>query len=338
MRTHLIIFILSALVAGMPLVLHAQGTKAQPTTEAPAAATPATDETPKPAADPAAPPATDETPATGAAATGDDYKFVPLTNLPGIEDASKPDTLPDFLNYLYRLCIGIAAGIAVLQIMRAGAYFMFHKGSVGHNEQAKHLISSSLLGLLLVLSPAIVFGIINPDILKLKLDLSSLSRTLTDIPQTPEQKRGQDAITSLGSGSVTGTTLKKGVFPTKAGLDTFLTQCTAKVMVNEGIATSKGCTTTCTTKGKGDCDADGCSAYTAYCGLTASVALEKTGNTGTYGPRESDKERYLAFQKSCTADGGTWKVRAAANPSLCPGDAVGVALPRCYAGTMRCEP
>jgi len=105
---------------------------------------------------------------------GQGYQFVPLTNLPGIDQVSQADTFPNFFNILYRLCIGAAAVVAILQIMRAGMYFMFNKGSVAHNEQAKHLISSSVLGLVLVLSPAIIFGIINPDILKLKLDVSGI--------------------------------------------------------------------------------------------------------------------------------------------------------------------
>jgi hypothetical protein len=100
--------------------------------------------------------------------------FTPLTNLPGIESVADQSSLPDFFNSLYRMCIGAAVVIAILQIMRAGAYFMFNKESVAHNEKGKTLISSSVLGLLLVLSPAIVFTIINPDILDLKLDVSGL--------------------------------------------------------------------------------------------------------------------------------------------------------------------
>jgi hypothetical protein len=107
-------------------------------------------------------------------AEGQGYDFIPLTNLPGINEAAESSTLPAFLNSLYKLCIGAAAVIAIIQIMRAGMYFMFNKGSVAHNEQAKSLISNSIFGLLLVLSPAIIFGIINPDILSLRLDVRSL--------------------------------------------------------------------------------------------------------------------------------------------------------------------
>jgi hypothetical protein len=109
--------------------------------------------------------------------------FVPLTNIPGITEASDTGTFPTFFNTLYRLAIGAAVVIAILQIMRAGAYFMFNKGSVAHNEKAKGLIASSVLGLLLVLSPVIVFSIINPEILELELDVSKLQRENVTVNQ-----------------------------------------------------------------------------------------------------------------------------------------------------------
>jgi hypothetical protein len=111
------------------------------------------------------------------AATGNptgNYTFVPLTNLPGLPTVANSASLPSFLNNLYKICIGLAAVLAVLQIMRAGFMFMTNKGSVSGNEAAKSLITQSILGLVLVLSPVIVFGIIDPSILKLNLDASSL--------------------------------------------------------------------------------------------------------------------------------------------------------------------
>lgn len=102
--------------------------------------------------------------------------FIPLTNLPGLTRTINSDSLPTLFNTIYKLCIGAAAVIAILQIMRAGTKFFFNKGSVAQNEEGKRLIQNSILGLLLVLSPAIVFGIINRDILNLNLDVSSLQR------------------------------------------------------------------------------------------------------------------------------------------------------------------
>ncbi len=51
-------------------------------------------------------------------------QFVPLTNIPGLTDLTTAPDLPKFLNTLYKLCIGVGAAIAVLQIMRAGIMYM----------------------------------------------------------------------------------------------------------------------------------------------------------------------------------------------------------------------
>lgn len=150
-------------------------------------------------------------------------EFTPLTNLPGIEGIADQETLPEFLNNLYRLCIGAAAVIAVLQIMRAGAYFMFNKGSVAHNEQAKSLIANSVLGLLLVLSPAIVFGIINPDILELNLDVSELQ------PEPIERTLEQGEVVSvLKSGLQDGATCADVAEEDRARCQEVFNQCVAQ--------------------------------------------------------------------------------------------------------------
>lgn len=108
-------------------------------------------------------------------------QFVPLTSLPGVSDLANTntelisgDSLPAFFNSLYRLCIGAAAVIAVVQIIRAGIKFMTNKESVSANKDAKEMLWNAVFGVILVLSPVIVFGIINPDILRLDLNLQSL--------------------------------------------------------------------------------------------------------------------------------------------------------------------
>ena len=114
--------------------------------------------------------------------------FVPLTNLPGLEEVGGASSLPNFLNNLYRLSIGAAAVIAVLQIMRGGVYLMWNKGSITQNQRAKELIMNSIFGLVLVLSPAIVFGIINPDILKLELNTSNLQPEIGNVDIEPNRE------------------------------------------------------------------------------------------------------------------------------------------------------
>lgn len=146
-RTIPIFFALIALWVLSPAALLAQGSSTTPQTTSSSTTTPSQ-------------------------STGD--KFISLTQLPGIDSFEQTSSLPDFFNNLYRLCIGAAAIIAVLQIMRAGIKFMTNKGSVSGNQAAKELIQNAILGLVLVLSPAIVFGIINPRILNLELNVSGL--------------------------------------------------------------------------------------------------------------------------------------------------------------------
>lgn len=100
--------------------------------------------------------------------------FVPLTSLPGVQEFQESRSITDFLNNLYKICIGVAAALAVFQIMHAGIKFMTNRGSISENEQARSLLQGAVFGLILVLSPVIVFGIINPRILELNFDTRKL--------------------------------------------------------------------------------------------------------------------------------------------------------------------
>lgn len=96
--------------------------------------------------------------------------FVPLTDIQAIKYVgNEGNSLPAFLNSIYKVCIGLAAVIGVLQLMRAGLTWMTAGGSHEKIGQARNLIRDTLLGLLLVLAPTIVFSIINPSILNLEI-------------------------------------------------------------------------------------------------------------------------------------------------------------------------
>ncbi len=101
--------------------------------------------------------------------------FVPLTSVPAFTEVSSSNNIAAFLNNLYRISIGVAAVLAVLQITRAGISYSMGD-SITEKKEARSLILKSVLGLVLVLSPAIVFGIIDPRILELNLGLSSLTK------------------------------------------------------------------------------------------------------------------------------------------------------------------
>jgi hypothetical protein len=132
-----------------------------------------------------------------------DDSFVPLTTLPGLAKAGNTPDLAAFLNQLYRLCIGAAAVITVLQIIRGGAVLMTSQASFSKNKEAKGHIQNALIGLLLVLSPAIVFGIINPKILNLNLNFSSLKSGSTASGSTVVQQSGDNTCSGECSSGYT---------------------------------------------------------------------------------------------------------------------------------------
>jgi hypothetical protein len=119
-----------------------------------------------------------------------DDTFVPLTSLPGIPQAGNAPSLPIFLRDIYGLAIGAAAVVAVLQLMRAGFTMITSQGSALSNKESKERISNALIGLVLVLSPYIVFSIINPDILKLDFANDFGGLQLTTLTKTPTTAGG----------------------------------------------------------------------------------------------------------------------------------------------------
>lgn len=144
---------------------------------------------------PATPTAT--APAGGATDGGlksEAQNFFPLTTLPGLTDIATKNQVSGFLQNLYKICIGLAAVIAVLQLVRAGVMYM-GGDSVTETKEARRLIGTALGGLLLVLSPVIVFSIINPQILQLNIGVTNLKSDIsTPAPPAP----GSPAALSAG--------------------------------------------------------------------------------------------------------------------------------------------
>jgi len=125
---------------------------------------------------------------------GDIGGFDAVTGIPVFESAENTVgvDITSFFNQLYVLSVGAAAIVAVAQIMLAGFQLATAQGSYGAIGEARSKIQNSILGLLLVLSPTIVFGIINPDILNLDIDVSRLTDRpeVNDVPVSPSQPSG----------------------------------------------------------------------------------------------------------------------------------------------------
>ena len=107
--------------------------------------------------------------------------FVSLSCIPGFAAAVGEGGLTAFFNLLYQMCIGVAAVLAVLQLTRAGIMYM-GGDSITEKKEAKRLISISIIGLILVLSPVLILNLINPSINNFDL-LTGHTEQLT-IPDT----------------------------------------------------------------------------------------------------------------------------------------------------------
>ena len=116
-------------------------------------------------------PAQTATPGSGSSGTG----FTALAPIPGLTQGAVANStgLAQFLNQLYIYIVGLAATLAVIEIIIGGLQIST-QDSVSKKGEGKRRIEQALLGLVLVLSPALVFGIINPSILNLSVNIPPL--------------------------------------------------------------------------------------------------------------------------------------------------------------------
>ncbi len=108
--------------------------------------------------------------------------FVPLAPIPGLTEGvvANEGGLAQFLNNLYKFLIGIAAVLAIIMIIWGGLQYST-QDSVSEKGEGKQRIYDAIFGLILVLSPVLVFSIINPSILNLSINMEPLD-TQSGIP------------------------------------------------------------------------------------------------------------------------------------------------------------
>ncbi len=100
--------------------------------------------------------------------------FVPITNFPAFTSYTSSSSLAPFINNLYTYAIGIAAILAVIEIIWGGFLWMGSGASVSNKEAGRNKIIMSIFGLVLVLSPYLILSILNPNMLNLKLGTNSM--------------------------------------------------------------------------------------------------------------------------------------------------------------------
>lgn len=135
--------------------------------------------------------------------------FVPLAGIPGLTQGVTADQagLANFFNNLYKYLIGLAAVLAVIEIIWGGL-LISTQDSISKKGEGKEKIQNAIFGLVLVLSPVLVFSIINPSILNLSLNLPKLGTTSAPAAQTETCTSNCDTgATSATAGSSAGTSL-----------------------------------------------------------------------------------------------------------------------------------
>jgi hypothetical protein len=91
--------------------------------------------------------------------------------IPGL--TGQTGDLNSYINALYRMSISIAALLAVIKIIAAGAKYML-SDIVTHKEDAKNDIQGALVGLLVVIGAVLILNTINPDLAKVNFNVDSV--------------------------------------------------------------------------------------------------------------------------------------------------------------------
>ena len=153
--------------------------------------------------------------------------FVPLAPIPGLTDIQyAPNGLAVFFNNLYKYLIGLAAVLAVIMIIWGGLEYST-QDSISKKSDGKQRIYDAIFGLVLVLSPVLVFSIINPSILNLSLNLPPLDTKSGWVDGTGTAVDAATAATAAGC-TVTdkGPLKKEAVCTTQEDAKNFAANCT----------------------------------------------------------------------------------------------------------------
>jgi len=122
--------------------------------------------------------------ATAATMVGQDPNaiFVPLAPIPVLNEGY--ESLPDYLNAVFSLVIGVGAILAVIMIVYNGLQYMTQE-AVTEKKDAIGSIRGAVLGLLLLLGSFLILFVINPEILELNALTQSLQKRTDYVPPPP---------------------------------------------------------------------------------------------------------------------------------------------------------
>ena len=128
-------------------------------------------------------------------------EFVPIVGIPGIPTTDSA-TLGDYANGLFRVLIGVGLVLAVIYLVIAGFEYMTSE-ALPTKDDAKKRLSSTLYGLLLLLSAYLLLNVINPDITSLKA-LENIGPLSGGAQNTGNPRSGFQGFTGIGTDNTAG--------------------------------------------------------------------------------------------------------------------------------------
>ncbi|MES2966900.1 MAG: hypothetical protein V4668_03870 [Patescibacteria group bacterium] len=111
-------------------------------------------------------------------------EFQTIVGIPGIPTVTSEGGLNAYINALYRLSISIAALLAVIKIVAAGAKYML-SDIITHKEDAKKDIQGALIGLLIVIAAVIILNTVNSDLTEVNFNLEPIVAPTSTAPVVP---------------------------------------------------------------------------------------------------------------------------------------------------------
>lgn len=93
----------------------------------------------------------------------------------GLGNCQPNDSIPNYLNNIYKFAVGIAGLLALGMIVAGGVYYTVSAGSSDKQKEAKDMITSALLGVGLLLGSYLILKTINPQIVTLDLNFTGVT-------------------------------------------------------------------------------------------------------------------------------------------------------------------
>lgn len=143
-------------------------------------------------------------------------QYQPLVGIPGIDISSDFNS---YINALYKLSISIAALLAVIKIIVAGAKWML-TDLISSKQEAKADIEGAVLGLLVIIAAVLILETINPQLTKTNVFVAPVS----DIDNSPaiDNRKLANCEAQWGKGTTVNTETG-GCNPSQSAINTSTT-------------------------------------------------------------------------------------------------------------------